>query len=167
MHSGDHRSGCPINLSLEILGDKWSLIVVRDVMFGGKRHFRELLTRSEEGIASNLLADRLERLVGYGVLSKAPDPRHKQRLIYSLTEMGVSLLPVLAQLSVWGRRYLPVTAPLAARAEVLEKGGPEMWDQLMHELREMHVHHREAPFAGSVRERLKAAYETASRKAES
>lgn len=100
-----HRSGCPINLSLEVLGDKWSLIVVRDIMFGNKRHFRDLLTQSQEGIASNILVDRLDRLVACGVLTKAPDPSHRQRMIYSLTHMGISLVPVLAQLSVWGRHY--------------------------------------------------------------
>jgi DNA-binding HxlR family transcriptional regulator len=65
-----HRSGCPINLTLEILGDRWSLIVLRDMMFGNRRHFRELLTKSEEGIASNILADRLKRLMEEGLISK-------------------------------------------------------------------------------------------------
>ena len=64
----DHqRSGCPINLTLEVVGDKWSLLIIRDMMFGNRRHFRELLTRSEEGIASNILADRLKRLVEQGI----------------------------------------------------------------------------------------------------
>src|SRR5215204_2926085 len=71
-----HRSGCPINLTLEVLGDRWSLIVIRDVMFGNRRHFRELLTRSEERIASNILADRLKRLVDSGLLTKRDDPSH-------------------------------------------------------------------------------------------
>ncbi|HQP19760.1 MAG TPA: winged helix-turn-helix transcriptional regulator, partial [Phenylobacterium sp.] len=61
-----HRSGCPINLTLEVVGDRWSLIVIRDMMFGNRRHFRTLLTQSEEGIASNILADRLKRLTAKG-----------------------------------------------------------------------------------------------------
>jgi DNA-binding HxlR family transcriptional regulator len=65
-----HRSGCPINLTLELIGDRWSLIVIRDVMFGNRRHYRELLNFSEEGIASNILADRLKRLVAAGLLCK-------------------------------------------------------------------------------------------------
>jgi DNA-binding HxlR family transcriptional regulator len=154
-----HRSGCPINLSLEVLGDKWSLIVVRDIMFGNKRHFRDLLTQSHEGIASNILVDRLDRLVACGVLTKASDPLHRQRVIYSLTEMGVSLVPVLAQLSVWGRHFLPVTPQLDARARVLEEGGPALWAGLMAELRTIHLEGRVPPFAGSVRERLKTAYD--------
>jgi DNA-binding HxlR family transcriptional regulator len=69
-----HRSGCPINLSLEVLGDKWSLLIIRDMMFGNRRHFRELLHGSEEGIASNILSDRLHRLTEQGLVSRAPDP---------------------------------------------------------------------------------------------
>ena len=70
-----HRSGCPINLTLEALGDRWSLIVIRDLMFGNRRHFRELLTRSEERIASNILADRLTRLEKAGLVSRRDDPK--------------------------------------------------------------------------------------------
>ena len=72
------RSGCPINLTLEALGDRWSLIVIRDLMFGNRRHFRELLTRSEERIASNILADRLTRLEKAGLVSRRDDPSHKE-----------------------------------------------------------------------------------------
>jgi len=80
-----HRSGCPINLTLEMLGDRWSLIVIRDILVGNRRHFRELLTQSEEGIASNILADRLHRLVDAGLLSRSDDPTHRQKAVYSLT----------------------------------------------------------------------------------
>jgi DNA-binding HxlR family transcriptional regulator len=79
----EKRSGCPINLALEVLGDRWSLIVIRDIMFGNRPHFRELLTRSEEGIASNILAARLKRLVEAALLSRSDDPAHRQRGIYS------------------------------------------------------------------------------------
>ena len=84
----DLRSGCPINLTLETLGDRWSLIVIRDVMFGNRRHFRVLLNESEEGIASNILADRLKRLVAAGLLSKAEDPTHKQLIPYVVVRDG-------------------------------------------------------------------------------
>src|SRR3954467_6792557 len=98
----EHRSGCPINLTLEVLGDRWSLIVVRDVMFSNRRRYRELLTRSEEGVASNVLADRLKRPVAPGLLSKAGDPRHKQSAIYSLMEPAIQLVPLLATMGAWG-----------------------------------------------------------------
>lgn len=134
-----HRSGCPINLTLEILGDRWSLIVLRDMMFGNRRYFRELLTNSEEGIASNILADRLKRLVEEGLITRADDPGHKQKARYSLTEMGIALVPVFAAMGAWGRRYLPVSEELSIRAELLEQGGPEMWSDFMEELRSMHL----------------------------
>jgi DNA-binding HxlR family transcriptional regulator len=152
-----HRSGCPINLTLEVLGDRWSLIVIRDVMFGNRRRYRELLGRSEEGIASNVLADRLKRLVAAGLLSRTDNPRHKQSVIYSLTEPAIQLVPMLAAMGAWGRRHAPVSKELSIRAQLLEEGGPEMWEELMAELRASHLG---APASGpSVLNRLQAAYE--------
>ena len=152
-----HRSGCPINLTLEVLGDRWSLIVIRDVIFGDRRRYRELLTRSEEGIASNVLADRLKRLVAAGLLSRADDPRHRQSVIYSLTEPAIQLVPLLAQMGAWGRRHAPASQELSIRAQLLEEGGPAMWDELMDELRARHLH--AAANSSAVLERLQAAYE--------
>jgi DNA-binding HxlR family transcriptional regulator len=151
-----HRSGCPINLTLEVLGDKWSLIVVRDMMFGNRRHFRELLTQNEEGIASNILADRLKRLMEEGVISRRDDPSHKQKAVYSLTEKGIELLPVFAMIGAWGRKWLPVTEALSIRARLLEEGGPEMWDAFMEELRADHLGTPKP--ARSVRQELYEAY---------
>ena len=152
-----HRSGCPINLTLEMLGDRWSLIVIRDVMFGNRRHYRELLNRSEEGIASNILADRLKRLVEAGMLSRTDDPTHKQKAIYSLTEPAIELVPLLAHMGAWGRRHTPVSEALSIRAQLLEEGGPEMWDAFMAELRALHLG---APMPERrVSAELRAAYE--------
>lgn len=153
-----HRSGCPINLSLEVLGDKWSLLIIRDMMFGDRRHFRALLTGSEEGIASNILADRLTRLTELGMITSAPDPGHKQRIRLSLTEPAIQLVPVLAHLGAWGRRHLPVTRELAIRAELLERGGPALWDDFMDELRELHLGIPRPAGRESVLDRLTAAY---------
>src|SRR3954451_15999851 len=156
----EHRSGCPINLSLEVFGDRWSLIILRDMIFGGKRHFRELLNGSIEGIASNILADRLKRLMELGMLTKADDPSHKQKAIYSLTEMAITLVPIMAHLGAWGRVWLPTSEELSIRAELLEKGGPPMWEKFMDELRHEHLGTPAAPTAGpSVRATLQAAYE--------
>jgi DNA-binding HxlR family transcriptional regulator len=156
-----HRSGCPINLTLEVLGDKWSLLILRDMTFSGKRHFRELLTKSQEGIASNILADRLRLLVAEGLLTKADDPSHKQKAIYSLTEKGIALVPVFAEIGAWGRRFLPVSEELSIRAECLEAGGPKLWKRFMAELREEHLGAlRPARGKGpTVRKELQAAYE--------
>lgn len=157
------RSGCPINLSLEVLGDRWSLIVVRDIIFGDRRHFRELLTQSEEGISSNILADRLRTLVDAGVLSRTDDPRHKQKVSYSLTERGIQLVPVLAQLAGWGVRHLPVSDELGIRARILDEGGPPLWSRFMDELRWMHLG-SPRPAGPSVFDDLQAAYLAAAAK---
>jgi DNA-binding HxlR family transcriptional regulator len=135
----DHRSGCPINLTLEVLGDKWSLLIIRDVILGNRRHFRELLTKSEEGVASNILADRVKRLLEQGIITRAHDPSHKQKSIYSLTEQGIELLPVLAQMAGWGRKYLPATEKSSIASKLLGKGGPKMWSKFMSELRVLHL----------------------------
>src|SRR6516164_424295 len=107
-----HRSGCPINLTLEVLGDRWSLIVIRDIMFGNRRHYRELMMLSDEGIASNVLADRLKRLVAAGLLSRHDNPAHKQKAIYSLTQAAIELVPLLVQMGAWGRRHTNVSPEL-------------------------------------------------------
>jgi len=161
----DIRSGCPINLSLEVLGDRWSLILIRDIMFGNRRHFRDLLASSQEGIASNILADRLKRLVAHGILSKRDDPSHKQKAIYSLTEKGIDLLPVLIQMGTWGRRYLPTTPELSIRQELLEQGGPALCADFMAELRHLHLGTPLPPDHRSVRERLQAAFERVAKQA--
>jgi DNA-binding HxlR family transcriptional regulator len=151
------RSGCPINLTLEILGDRWSLLVLRDMMFGNRRHFRELLNRSEEGIASNILADRVKKLQAQGMITRADDPTHKQKAIYSLTEKAIQLVPIMAMVGGWGRRHLPVSEELSIRAQLLEEGGPAMWDAFMDELRRLHL---STPGEGrSVLAELQAAYE--------
>ena len=152
------RSGCPINLTLETLGDRWSLIVIRDIMFGARRHFRELLNGSEEGIASNILADRLKRLVESGLLSKADDPTHKQKSVYSLTEKAIQLVPLLAHMGAWGRRHLPVTHELSVRAQLLEEGGPELWNEFMDDLRAIHLGATPKTGRRNVLERLDEAY---------
>jgi len=155
---GYGRSGCPINLTLEILGDRWSLIVIRDIMFGNRRHFRELLNNSVEGIASNILADRLKRLVDKGLLTRRDDPTHKQKALYSLTEMAIGLVPLFALMGAWGRRHLPVSEELSIRAELLEKGGPALWDDFMDELRAAHLGKKLPPGKPSVLQRLTEAY---------
>ena len=102
-------------------------------------------------------------LVEQGIITKADDPSHKQKSIYSLTEQGIELLPVLAQMAVWGRKYLPVTEELSIRTQLLEEGGPKMWDRFMAELREEHLgvptHRHSKSRHASVRAELQAAYE--------
>jgi DNA-binding HxlR family transcriptional regulator len=128
------------------------------MMIGNRRHFRALLTESQEGIASNILADRLHRLTELGMITAAPDPGHKQRIRLSLTEPALQLVPVLAHLGAWGRRHLPVTRELSIRAELLERGGPALWDEFMDELRELHLGIPRPAGTESVLTRLTEAY---------
>ena len=154
-----HRSGCPINLTLEVLGDRWSLLILRDIIFGGRRRFRELL-RSEERIASNILADRLRMLVEAGLLTRGGDPDHKQKAVYRLTEKAIALVPVFAQIGAWGSRWLPATEALSIRARLMEAGGPPLWERFMAELRQEHL--GDGVLTGPcVRTELEAAYQTA------
>ena len=137
VHKG-HRSECVINRTVEIFGDQWSLLVMRDMIFMNRRHFRELLTKSVEGIASNILADRLQRLVQQGIIVKSEDASHKQKVIYSLTERGIALLPLLMEMVAWGHKCLPASR-LKGLAKVLEEGGPKLRAEFMSELRETHL----------------------------
>lgn len=133
----DHRSECVMNLTVEMIGDQWSLLVIRDIMFMNRRHFRELLTESQEGIASNILADRLQRLVKQGIIVKSHDPSHKQKAIYSLTEKGIDLLPLLMEMSAWGQKHVPGSR-LRGLAQALKEGGPKQRADFMAQLRESH-----------------------------
>ena len=135
---GEPRSGCPINATIEVIGDRWSLLVLRDVMFGNRRHFRELQKNSQEGIASNILADRLRRLVAAGLLTRE-DAGRGRRVTYSLTEAAIELVPVMAALGSWGLSHRPTSPTLRVRAEVLADGGPELWADFMDELRTVHL----------------------------
>jgi DNA-binding HxlR family transcriptional regulator len=142
MSSPEPRSYCPINLSLEIFGDAWTLLVLRDMMFAGKRHFRELL-QSDERISSNILADRLARLVEHDFLTRSDDPTHKQKAIYSLTEKAIALLPIIVQIGAWGSRFIPDAKKLGAPARKhlrdLQEGGPRVWATVMETLRAEHL----------------------------
>jgi DNA-binding HxlR family transcriptional regulator len=98
------RSTCPINASLEILGDRWSLLIVRDMMFAGARTYSEFLA-SEEKIATNVLASRLAWLQDKGIVASARNPTDGRSLVYALTSKGVELAPILMELSRWGARF--------------------------------------------------------------
>lgn len=135
----NHRSGCPINLMVEVIGDKWSLIIIRGIMFDGKRHFRELLN-SEEKIASNILTDRLNMLEREGIISKRPDPEHKQKYIYSLTAAGIDLLPLMVEIGGWSLKHRRVDPAKCKHAEMLMKGGKELQKEIRKNLAKEHLH---------------------------
>lgn len=122
-----------------MLGDPWAMLVLRDVMFGDRRHFRELLAGGEEGIATNVLASRLKRLVAAGLLTR-DDARRRQRATYSLTEAGIQVLPTVA-LGTWGLAHSDSERRLRVRAEPLRDGGPDLTAAMMDELSELHPRH--------------------------
>lgn len=104
------RSGCPISIALELLGDSWSLLIVRDLMFTERRTYNDFLAGGE-GIASNILADRLRKLEDAHVIEKRRDPEDARRFLYRLSAKGVDLAPVLAELVIWSARHEQTDAP--------------------------------------------------------
>ena len=109
------RSPCPIACTLDLLGDRWTLLVVRDLLFAGKRRFDEFLA-SPEGIATNVLTERLRRLVDAGLVERIASETHRARGTYQLTPRGESLRPVLRAMADWGLANLPKTSVEEARA---------------------------------------------------
>jgi DNA-binding HxlR family transcriptional regulator len=102
--NSQRRSECPLNASVEMLGDRWSLLIIRDMMLRGFRTYTEFM-ECYEGIATNILADRLRKLIAYGIIAAAPDPVDGRRLIYSLTAKGIDLAPVLTEMVLWAASH--------------------------------------------------------------
>jgi len=108
--AGAQRSRCPIAISLDIFGDRWSLLIVRDMLFNGATSFSDF-QNAEEAIASNILADRLERLARSGIIDTRPDPADGRRKLYTLTAKGRELGPVLCEIVQWSARHHDTAAP--------------------------------------------------------
>ncbi|WP_413335567.1 winged helix-turn-helix transcriptional regulator [Brevibacterium sp. GP-SGM9] len=152
------RSGCAINAAVEVLGDSWSLIVLRDIVFGDRRYFRELFSLNDESIASNMLASRLRRLTDDGLLTRE-DAARGQRARYSLTEAGIQTVPVMVALGTWGMNHRRTSPELTVRARILAEH-PELVSALMDELRETHLGvSLPDPEGPRASERLQAAFE--------
>lgn len=104
MSNQKRKSDCPINFALELFGDRWSFLIIRDMMFKGKHAYGAFL-QSEEKIATNILADRLSLLEKSEIIIKSPDPTHGSKFIYKLTQKGIDLLPVLIEVIMWSSKY--------------------------------------------------------------
>ena len=141
-HTHQRRSDCPINFALETFGDPWSLLLIRDIVYFGKKTYKEFL-ESEEGIATNILASRLAHLEQQGILMKKPSALDKRKDEYILTEKGLALIPVLAELANWSAHYDPQTAAPAAWIALMEAEREKML-QRMHET----VQNGDAVFVG-------------------
>lgn len=108
MKRTDNKSHCPVNFGLEAFGDNWSLLIVRDIVFWGKRTYGDFLS-SREGIATNMLARRLAELQAKGIIQKHTDEADKRKELYSLTEKGLALIPVLLEIAGWSAHNDPHT----------------------------------------------------------
>ena len=104
------RSGCPVSIALETLGDRWSLLIIRDLMVRGYTTFSQF-EESDEGIATNILTDRLRRLEKNGIISRERESRDRRKATYRLTEKGIDLAPLLLELLIWGARHERTMAP--------------------------------------------------------
>ena len=102
--SPKRRSGCPLNASVEMLGDRWSLLIIRDMMLRGFRSYKEFL-ECYEGIATNILADRLRKLQDYGIIVAKADPNDARKITYLLTAKGIDLAPVLTEMVLWAAAH--------------------------------------------------------------
>src|SRR6202030_943727 len=127
----NRRSGCPLNASVEMLGDRWSLLILRDMMLRGFRSFKEFLA-SYEGIATNILADRLKRLIAHGIVTAERDPSDGRKLIYVLTAKGLDLAPVLTEMVLWAAKHeetgnQPLVRLMRADKEKFLAGVRERW----------------------------------------
>lgn len=116
------RSSCPVSIALEALGDTWSLLIIRDLMFKGRKTFKEFL-EAEEGIASNILTDRLQRLEALAIIAKRQDPDDARKFDYRLTEIGIDLAPTLLEMILWSAKHFKTGAP------------PEVLDQMINQRR--------------------------------
>jgi DNA-binding HxlR family transcriptional regulator len=119
------RSDCPINFSLETFGDMWSLLIVRDIVYFGKKTYGEFLD-SDEGIATNILASRLYRLEQNGILVRRPHETDRRKEVYTLAEKGLDLIPVLLELANWGAHHDPQTSAPRAWIDLVNADKPRM-----------------------------------------
>jgi len=106
------RSACPLNIAVETFGDRWTLLVVRDLMLKGAQTFGDLLDGGED-IATNTLTDRLDLLLDQGIIACFPMPSDRRKFLYRLTEKGLDLAPVLVEMMLWAARYERTAAPAA------------------------------------------------------
>jgi DNA-binding HxlR family transcriptional regulator len=128
------RSECPISSALDIIGDKWSLLIIRDMAMQGKNTYNEFL-KADEKIATNVLADRLSMLEWFGIIAKEEHPESKAKIFYRLTSQGIDLLPVLMEMILWSDKYLSIAPQAKAFAKMLRKDREGVIKQLSKSLK--------------------------------
>ena len=127
------RSGCPLASALDLLGDRWTLLVIRDLILMGKHEYHEFV-KGPEGIATNILSDRLKRLVQGGLVASCPHPRHKTKKLYYLTTAGKELLPVLMELILWSGTHRPPPTMPKARFDYVKRNPKKFMRQTLKDL---------------------------------
>lgn len=120
METNKQRSDCPLSCSLDVFGDKWSLLIIRDLIFFQKSSYKDFL-ESAEGIATNILASRLKGLEENGIIEKYEHPERKAKYLYRLTSKGIDLLPILMEVYIWSDKYFPVPAEIKATIKEAKK----------------------------------------------
>jgi len=127
------RSDCPISCSLDIWGDKWSLLIIRDLMFSRKCRYSDFL-KSAEGIATNILATRLQALEENQIIEKSDDPNSTSKGFYKLTSRGIDLLPILIEIGLWSEKYFPMPEEIKAMFTEVKKDKTEFMNKVIMEL---------------------------------
>ena len=132
------RSACAISRALEVIGDRWSLLILRDLMFTQKRSYSELQS-CEEKIATNILATRLSMLEANGIVVKSTDPENKRRVLYHLTMKGIDLLPVILELKEWMKKYNPEVSDCSGQADDAGASRKELLKEFRKKLKKEHL----------------------------
>ena len=134
MATQKRKSDCPINFALEVFGDRWTFLIVRDLMFKGKHYYGEFL-QMEEKIATNILADRLSLLEEAGIVSRTIDEAHNSKKIYKLTEKGIDMLPVLTEVILWSAKHDKQTAADAKFVRKAKKDREGLFAEIVSKLK--------------------------------
>ncbi|MBP5996249.1 MAG: helix-turn-helix transcriptional regulator [Crocinitomicaceae bacterium] len=127
------RSECPLSYSLDIFGDKWSLLIIRDLMFENKCTYNDFL-KSQEGIATNILASRLKELEENGIIEKSAHPDSKAKKLYRLTSKGIDLLPILIEVYIWSDKYFTIPADIKVVIQEAKKDKEKFENQIRSKL---------------------------------
>lgn len=138
MEKNKKRSECPLSCSLDIFGDKWSLLIIRDLMFENKCTYNDFL-KSAEGIATNILATRLKSLEENGIIEKSAHPDSKAKVLYKLTEKGIDLLPIIIEVYIWSEKYLAIPSNLKLIINEGKKDKDEFIKQITEKLRSKQI----------------------------
>ncbi|KQW99199.1 helix-turn-helix domain-containing protein [Flavobacterium sp. Root420] len=134
METSKKRSDCPLSCSLDVFGDKWSLLIIRDLIFYKKSTYNDFL-KSEEGIATNILASRLKGLEENGIIEKSAHPDSKAKNLYKLTTKGIDILPIIMEVYIWSEKYLALPADIKATIKEAKKDKDKFLRQITKELK--------------------------------